>query len=118
MEQPTTIPPYQAHDGESYPRPPEATADHIPVWHRFVDVLSGEMAEHISHWIVDPGPFGYLSQTEPIDASGRYVGNESVQCFNCGHPGATRAGTPYRRDGSILYLRCDDDPEYQEANRD
>lgn len=114
---PVHVLPYKAHDGESYDRPPRATAEHVPAWHRFVDALSGEIAEHISHWIIDPGPFGYLHQTQPIGAEGESLVAEYARCFNCGHPVTTWRGTMYRRDGAVTYIRCDDDPEYQENHR-
>ena len=118
MEQPQIeIPPYRAHDGDEYPRPRNASADHVPVWHRFLDIDGQTRAEHISHWIVDPGPMGYLNRTDPIDETGEYVGNEQAQCFNCGTPVILVNGTFYRRDGSVLLMRIQDDPEWDEPHR-
>lgn len=117
MEQ-EVIPPYTTHTGESIPRPMGSTPYHVPVWHRFIDAPTGEIAEHISHWIVDPGPVGYLNQTRPINSLGESLGAERARCFGCNFPVAPREGTFYRRAGPVLYMRCDDDPDYQEPNRD
>lgn len=117
MEPNAIIPPYTAHNGETYPRPPGATVDHLPVWHRFIDAGTGDKAEHISHWIIDPGMFGYLNQTHPLDNDGQYIGAEQAVCFCCGHPVVSFNMTPYRREGVLLFVRCDDDPDYQEPNR-
>jgi hypothetical protein len=116
MEQ--QIPPYRAHDGEWYPRPPGASADHIPVWHRFVDVLTGQLCEHISHWLVDVGPAGYLSETHPIDTDGNDIGQELPRCFCCGVSTIMVKLTFYRRDGAVILIRCQDDPAWDEPNRD
>lgn len=118
MEQPQTIPPYRAHDGESYPRPDGATTEHIPVWHRFIDEPTGEIAEHISHWIVDPGPFGYLSQTQPLDDEGNDIGDERVRCFGCGADPFMIEMSIYRRSPEgVVYIRVQDDPEWDVSNR-
>lgn len=113
-----TVPPFRAHDGDLIPRPPNATADHIPVWHRFIDEHTGEIAEHISHWVVDPGPVGRLSDSAPIDNFGEDIGNLFARCFNC-DTGVWSVGvTIYRRVGAVMYVRCEDDPEWDQPDRD
>lgn len=116
MEQSQPIPPYRAHDGEMYTRPPGASADHMPIWHRFIDLPTGQLCEHISHWIVDPGPLGYLAASEPLDADGEYIGNEGARCFNCGAPVVMVDGTFYRRDGRAILIRCQDDPHWDTSH--
>lgn len=110
------IPPFLAHDGETYPRPANARADHVPVWHRFIDVPAGDLAEHISHWIVDPGPVGYLNATDPLDNAGKYVGNEPARCFDCSTPVMLVNGTFYRVQGDVILIRCQDDPSWDVPN--
>jgi hypothetical protein len=116
MEQSQPTQPYRAHDGQTYPRPYGASDDHVPVWHRFVDLPTGQLCEHVSHWVVDPGPIGYLSSSRPIDADGRYIGNERARCFNCGTSVMSINGTFYRRDGRVILIRCQDDPLWDAPN--
>lgn len=121
-----TQPPVYVHPGtgEQIPRPPYSSPEHVPVWHQFSDAPAGthaEIVEHISHWIINPGPTGYLNQTEPLDRNGIRIGSHNADgCFACGQPlgsGGNPGHSMYRQVGPRIFLRCSDDPDHQEDNR-
>lgn len=120
---PDALPPWidENSNGMCIPRPPSATPMHVPVFHRFVDPMNpSETAEHISHWIIDPGPTGYLSETYPLDTNGDPCGSRQMQCLTCGlilEPIPLALG-PYRVSAGRkrFYLRLQDDPDHEVPN--
>lgn len=78
-------------------------------------------AEHVAHYIIDPGAAGTLSECRPLYADGSAVPAHMViteyVCRVCKHGRLyMRNGTPYRREGGRIYLRMNDDPRWAEPN--
>jgi hypothetical protein len=86
-----------------------------PVYHAPYGKLS-----HVTHYIIDPGVTGLLSETFPKWPDGSPISVASrlseYRCSVCGVGNLQPYnGTPYRRSGGKIYIRLPDDVRFGDA---